>query len=51
MQIQAKAVSSRISTSKESVIQLQSFDELRATEAVGCGISTNKELVKEQSGF
>jgi len=54
MQIQVKSVSSRISTGKESATQqtnIVKIDELRATKAVSCENSDNKELVKEQSGF
>jgi len=40
------SVSSRISTSKQSVIQLQNLVKLQATKAVGCGISTNKVAIK-----
>jgi len=29
----------------------KNLDELRATKAVCCRISANKELLKEQSGF
>jgi len=55
MQIQVKSVCSRISTSKESVIQqiniVKILDKLRETRAVHCEDSVIKDLLKEQNGF